>query len=53
MTEMVDAQNAGHVRALEPRSASNTTATSFEQFVSETFVPAYEAFSKGPLTASA
>ena len=53
MAEMVDAQNAGHVRALEPRSASNTTATSFEQFVSETFVPAYEAFSKGPLTASA
>ncbi len=43
MAEMVDAQNAGHVRALEPRSASNTTPTSFEQFVSQTFVPAYNA----------
>ena len=53
MAEMVDAQNAGHVRALEPRSASNTTAASFEQFVSKTFVPAYEAFSKGGVTASA
>jgi uncharacterized protein YbjT (DUF2867 family) len=41
MAEMVDAQNAGHVRALDPRSASNTTPTSFEQFVAETFVPAY------------
>lgn len=46
MAEMVDAQNAGHVRALEPRSASNTTPTSFEQFVAETFVPAYKAASK-------
>jgi hypothetical protein len=46
MAEMVDAQNAGHVRALEPRSASNTTPTPFEQFVTETFVPAYKASSK-------
>jgi hypothetical protein len=35
MAEMVDAQNAGHVRALEPRSTSNTTPTTFEQFVAE------------------
>jgi uncharacterized protein YbjT (DUF2867 family) len=47
MAEMVDAQNVGHVRFLEPRSASNTTPTPFEQFVAETFVPAYKAFSKG------
>jgi len=47
MAEMVDAQNAGHVRALEPRSASNTTPTTFEQFVAEVFVPAYKASSKG------
>ena len=47
MAEMVDAQNAGHVRTLEPRSASNTTPTPFEQFVTETFVPAYKAPSKG------
>ncbi len=47
MAEMVDAQNVGHVRALEPRSASNTTPTPFEQFVAERFVPAYKAASKG------
>lgn len=46
MAEMVDAQNVGHVRSLEPRSKSNTTPTSFEQFVAETFVPAYQAASK-------
>lgn len=45
MAEMVDAQNDGHVRALEPRSARNTTPTSFEQFVAESFVPAYRAAS--------
>ncbi len=43
MAEMVDSQNAGHIRCLEPRSASNTTPTTFEQFVSEKFVPAYKA----------
>jgi uncharacterized protein YbjT (DUF2867 family) len=47
MAEMVDAQNSGHVRSLEPRSKSNTTPTPFEQFVAETFVPAYKAASKG------
>ncbi len=47
MAEMVDAQNVGHIRSLEPRSASNTTPTRFEQFVAETFVPAYKASSKG------
>jgi len=46
MAEMVDAQNVGHVRSLEPRSASNTTPTPFEQFVAETFVPVYKASSK-------
>jgi len=48
MAEMVDAQNAGHVRSLEPWSASNTAPTSFEQFFAEqlfaeTFVPADKA----------
>ena len=33
--------NSGHLRALEPRSARNTTATSFEAFVSEEFVPLF------------
>ena len=46
MAEMVDAQNVGHVCSLEPRSASNTTPTPFEQFVAETFIPAYKAASK-------
>ncbi len=46
MAEMVNAQNAGHVRALELRSQRKTTPTSFEKFVAETFVPAYQAASK-------
>ncbi len=47
MAEMVDAQNTGQVRSLEPRSASNTTPTTFEQFVTEIFVPAYRAAGTG------
>jgi len=39
--EMCDAINDGSVAALEPRSATNTTPTSFETFVKEVFVPAY------------
>ena len=45
MAEMVDAQNSGHIRALEPRSERTTTPTSFEQFVAGKFVPAYRAAS--------
>jgi uncharacterized protein YbjT (DUF2867 family) len=40
--EMGEALNAGHVRALEPRPPANTTATTFENFVSTFFVPAYQ-----------
>ena len=39
--EMAGALNSGHMKALEPRSAANTTSTSFETFVEEEFVPAY------------
>ena len=39
--EMADALNDGRMKALEPRSARNTTPTSFETFVQEVFVPAY------------
>jgi uncharacterized protein YbjT (DUF2867 family) len=39
--EMSNALNDGRMRALEPRSAANTTPTSFETFVQEVFVPAY------------
>jgi len=39
--EMSAALNSGHARALEARSARNTTPTSYEQFVAEVFVPIY------------
>jgi uncharacterized protein YbjT (DUF2867 family) len=39
--EMAGALNTGHMRTLEPRTATNTTPTKFESFVAETFVPAY------------
>lgn len=40
--EMAHALNSGHMRALEPRSPKNTTPTSFEQFVTENFVPIFK-----------
>ena len=40
--EMAAALNAGHMRALEPRTATNTTPTKFETFVAEVLVPAYQ-----------
>jgi hypothetical protein len=40
--EMAGALNTGHMRALEPRSAVNTTPTKLETFVAESFVPAYQ-----------
>ena len=40
--EMSVALNSGHMRALEQRSAQNTTPTSYETFVTEEFVPLYE-----------
>jgi len=40
--EMSAALNSGHMRALEPRSASNSTPTSYEAFVAEEFLPLYE-----------
>jgi uncharacterized protein YbjT (DUF2867 family) len=41
LCEMSDALSSGYMRALEPRSASNTTPTSFETFVQEVFAPAF------------
>lgn len=43
LLEMSEALNSGHMRALEPRSAQNTTPTTIETFVGEVFVPAYRA----------
>jgi uncharacterized protein YbjT (DUF2867 family) len=40
--EMAGALNTGHMRALEPRSARNTTPTTYETFVAEEIVPAYQ-----------
>ena len=40
--EMAEALNLGYVRALEPRTPGNTTATTFENFVATFFVPAYQ-----------
>ena len=40
--EMFQGINGGIVAATEPRSAENTTATSFETFVKDVFVPAYQ-----------
>jgi uncharacterized protein YbjT (DUF2867 family) len=49
--EMSEAMNSGYVRALEPRSTRNTTPTSYEQFVREEFVPAYQTTAGGAATA--
>jgi len=34
--------NTGKMRALESRTAQNTTPTNYETFVAEVFVPAYK-----------
>jgi uncharacterized protein YbjT (DUF2867 family) len=39
--EMAAGLNSGHMRALEPRDARNTTPTSYETFVKEEFAPRY------------
>jgi uncharacterized protein YbjT (DUF2867 family) len=39
--EMAEALNSGHMAALEPRSAQNTTPTAIETFVAERFVPQF------------
>jgi hypothetical protein len=42
LLEMSGSLNSGYMRALEPRSAQNTTPTSYETFVNEEFLPLYE-----------
>jgi uncharacterized protein YbjT (DUF2867 family) len=39
--EMSASLNSGYMKFLEPRTSRNTTPTSFEDFVAESFVPAY------------
>ncbi|HKV61619.1 MAG TPA: NmrA family NAD(P)-binding protein [Candidatus Acidoferrum sp.] len=45
--EMANAINRRHVKTLEPRSAKNTTPTSYEAFVQEMFLPAYKGQAAG------
>ncbi|MGA3210195.1 MAG: NAD(P)H-binding protein [Terriglobales bacterium] len=42
LLEMSGALNSGFMRALEPRSAQNSTPTSYETFVAEDFTPRYK-----------
>jgi uncharacterized protein YbjT (DUF2867 family) len=42
LCEMVGSMNSGYMKALEPRTAANTTPTSFETFVQEAFLPAFK-----------
>lgn len=42
LCEMVGSMNNGYMKALEPRTAANTTPTSFETFVQEAFLPAFK-----------
>jgi uncharacterized protein YbjT (DUF2867 family) len=46
LLQMSDALNTGHMRALEPRSAANTTPTTFEAFVRESWLPVFRAQTK-------
>ena len=41
LLEMSASLNSGYMRALEPRTAENTTPTSYETFVNEEFIPLY------------
>ena len=42
LLEMTAALNAGKMHPLEPRTPQNTTPTTYETFVAESFVPAYQ-----------
>ncbi|HXM62048.1 MAG TPA: NmrA family NAD(P)-binding protein [Terriglobales bacterium] len=42
LLEMAAALNSGYMRALEPRTSQNSTATTYEDFVAKVFVPAYQ-----------
>jgi uncharacterized protein YbjT (DUF2867 family) len=47
LLEMADALNSGHMKALEPRTAANTTPTTLESFVASQFAPAFRAKAAG------
>ena len=43
LLEMADALNSGYMAPLEPRTEANSTPTSIETFISEEFVPRFQA----------
>ncbi len=47
LLEMAESLNNGYMRALEPRSAQNTTPTSIETFVAEEFAPQFASKAAG------
>jgi uncharacterized protein YbjT (DUF2867 family) len=47
LLEMAEALNTKHLRMLEPRSSANSTRTTIETFIAETFVPAYRGKAAG------
>jgi uncharacterized protein YbjT (DUF2867 family) len=47
LCEMAGSMNNGYMKALEPRTATNTTPTSFETFVLEAFLPAFKGQAAG------
>jgi uncharacterized protein YbjT (DUF2867 family) len=42
LAEMTESMNNGYIKALEQRSPQNTTPTSYEGFVAESFLPGYQ-----------
>ncbi len=46
LLEMCASMNSGYMRMLEPRSPTNSTPTSYEVFVAEQFVPAFQGASR-------
>jgi uncharacterized protein YbjT (DUF2867 family) len=47
LLEMAEAMNSKHVSMLEPRSSANSTPTTIETFIAETFVPAFRGTAAG------
>jgi len=50
LLEMSAALNSGYMKALEPRSAQNTTPTSYADFVAKEFVPLYQGKNESSIT---
>jgi uncharacterized protein YbjT (DUF2867 family) len=47
LLEMADALNTNYLRMLEPRSSANSTPTTIETFIAETFLPAFRGRAAG------